>query len=205
MGRGEGRRKDGDPGGPGRDKIGVSIGAFLLLAYSLWPAAAECAGGRAPVLTDLWDHPRAIGTIAAGRSTIFFVCEADLEVCREGAVFFDSRAGEIEARGLGAALIFAGPPAGTREFVLRSKITQPVYIDPTGRIFGTLVEQKVLPALVLVDGKGRHLKTLYGGGESLEGNLGILLAQGSAKGRRWWLIVLPVAVAAAVLVPLVLN
>jgi hypothetical protein len=155
------------------------------------------------VLTDLWDSPHSLESICKGRSTVFFICDTELSVCREGAVFFDSRADEIEAHGMRAALIFAAQPAEVRDFVLRTNIGRPVYVDSGGRVFGTLLSDKVLPALVLVDGDCRHVRTLYGGGESLEGNIATLLGDGERGNRRLWLVLFAVAVVAVL--PLVLD
>lgn len=134
---------------------------------------------------------------------MFFICDTELSVCREGAVFFDSRTDEIEAHGFRAALIFTARPAEVRDFALRTGIHGQVYVDSGRRVFDTLLGQKVLPALVLVDGEGRHVRTLYGGGESLEGNISILLQDGEDRDRRWWLILIPIALAA--ILPFVLH
>jgi hypothetical protein len=155
------------------------------------------------VLTDLWDSPHRLADICRGRSTVFFVCDTELSLCREGAVFFDARADEIEARGLRAALIFTGQPAAVRDFALRAEVYHSVYVDSDLRVFDTLLDKKILPALVLVDGEGRHVKTLYGGGESLEGNISIMIDNGADRYRRWWLILIPVVVIAVL--PFVLS
>jgi hypothetical protein len=164
--------------------------------------APQCLAGPDLVVTDLWDSPHRLEDICGGRSTVFFICDTELGVCREGAVFFDARAEEIEAQDLGAVLIFTGQPADVRDFVLQAMIGQPVFVDHDRRVFSTLLSQQVLPALVLTDGEGRHVKTLYGGGESLEGNIDLLLKEDDG-GRRWWLVLIPVAVAA--LIPFLLD
>ena len=155
------------------------------------------------VLTDLWDSPHRLDDICDGRMTILFICDTELSVCREGAVFFDTRADVIEAEGLRAALVLTGQPAEARAFALRTRIDLPVFVDSGRQVFDKLLDQEVLPALVLTDGEGRHVRTLYGGGESLEGNIVILLEEGAGKSRRWWLILIPVALAA--LLPFVLS
>jgi hypothetical protein len=134
---------------------------------------------------------------------VFFICDIELSVCREGAVFFDSRAEEIEAHGLRAALILTAPPAEVRDFVLRTRIDRPVFVDSGRRVFETLLSEKILPALVLVDGEGKQVRTLYGGGESLEGNIAILLGESEHANRRWWPVLIAVAVAA--ILPFVLD
>lgn len=173
----------------------------LLLVACL--SGQQGAAGADLVLSDLWDSPHLLEDICNGRMTILFICDTELSVCREGAVFFDMRADEIEAEGLGAALVLTGPPADARAFALRTRIDQPVFVDSDRQVFDTLLDQEVLPALVLVDGEGRHVRTLYGGGESLEGNILILLEEGAGKGRRWWLILIPLALAAVL--PFVLS
>lgn len=159
-------------------------------------AAQSGAAGPDLVLTDLWDSPHRLDDICGGRATVLFICDTQSSVCREGAVFFDTRADEIEAEGLRAALVMIGQPAEARAFALKTGIDQPVFVDSDRRVFDALLDQEVLPALVLVDGEGRHVKSLYGGGESLEGNIAVLLDHGTGAGRRWWLVLVPIAVVA---------
>ena len=198
-GRGEGIIRDGYPLRPGEDK---TLARVLLLPVLFCSALIGCLlpqwSAAAPelVLTDLWDSPYRLQDICRGKATLFFVCDTELSICREDAVFFDTRADEIEASGLRAALIFTGSPAAVRDFALRAELYRSVYVDTDLAVFDTLLDKKVLPALVLVDGEGRHVRTLYGGGESLEGNIGILLASGEEGNRRWWLILIPVVVIA---------
>jgi hypothetical protein len=143
------------------------------------------------VLTDLWDSPHRLEDICNGRAMILFICDTELSVCREGAVFFDTRADAIESEGLRAILVLTGQPADARTFALTTGIGEPVYVDSERRVFGSLLDQEVVPALVLVDAGGRHVRTLYGGGESLEGNILLLLDEAAGKGSRWWLILIP--------------
>jgi hypothetical protein len=175
-----------------------------LLLFTL-PITAQAAAGPDMVLSDLWDSPHLLKAICAGRPTLFFVCDTEASVCREGAVFFDARADDIEAHGFRAALIFIGPPAEVREIVLRTGIAQPVYVDPERKVFGALLDEEILPALVLADGGGRHVRTMYGGGESLEGNIGVLLEEGGNKGGRWWLVMIAVVVTAAAVLVFVVD
>jgi hypothetical protein len=168
------------------------------------PCTAQAAAGEGVVLTDLWDSPYRLEDIGRDHPAILFICDIDLSVCREGAVFFDTRAGQIEERGFRAALIFLGRPADVREFALRTQLNLPIYIDSDRSVFNSLLGEKVLPALVLLDPGGRKVRTLYGGGESLEGNISALLQERPEPGRRWWLILIPVVVVAALL-PFVLS
>ena len=207
MGRGKAIGKDRYPCRP-RKTHAVSLVGQVLLALSclalLSPLFAPGAAAQTDlVFTDLWDSPHRLGAICDGRATILFVCDAELSVCREGAVYFDMKAEEIEAQDLGAALVLTGQPAEARAFALRTGIDHAIFVDSDRRVFETLLDQEVLPALVLVDGEGLHLKTLYGGGESLEGNIDILLDEARGKGPRWWLILIPIAVAA--LLPFLLS
>ncbi len=165
--------------------------------------AQQGVAGPDLVLADLWDSPHRLDDICNGKAAILFICDTGLAVCREGAVFFDTRAEEIEAKRLRAVLVIIARPAEARAFILKTGIDQPVFVDSDRRVFETLLDQDVLPALVLVDEEGRHVKTLYGGGESLEGNLLVMLDEGAGKGRRWWLILIPI-VAVAIL-PFVLS
>jgi hypothetical protein len=155
------------------------------------------------VVTDLWDSPHRLIDICDGRATIFFICDTQSSVCREGAVFFDTRADEIETEDLGTALLLVGEPAQARAFTLNTGIDQPVFVDSARRVFDTLLDQEVVPALVFLDGEGRHVRSLYGGGESLEGNIAVLLEEGRGNRRRWWLVLIPIAVAA--LLPFLLS
>jgi len=183
------------------------LGAILkgLIAVLLITCFAAQQGRAGPdlVLTDLWDSPHRLADICSARPTILFICDTQSSVCREGAVFFDTRADEIEAHGLEAVLVLVGQPARARAFALNTSIDQNVFVDSDRQVFGTLLDQEILPALVLVDKEGQHVRSLYGGGESLEGNIAILLEEGAGRGRRWWLILIPI-VAAAIL-PFILG
>jgi hypothetical protein len=207
MGRGKGVGKNRCPRRPGETETVASPNGIIpaLLWFFLVTCLFTQQGIAAPdlVLTDLWDGPHRLDDICDGRMTILFVCDTELSVCREGAIFFDTRADEIEAEGLRAALVLTGQPAEARAFALRTRIDLPVFVDSGRQVFDKLLHQEVLPALVLMDGEGQHVKTLYGGGESLEGNIIILIEEGVSKGRRWWLILIPIALAA--LLPFVLS
>ena len=178
---------------------------LVLLLFLTQPGPARAAEGPDIVLTDLWDGPHLLKDICGGRSTILYVCDTDAGICREGAVFFDARAKGIMAHGFQAVLIFIGTPADVRELVLSTGIVQPVYVDSGSRLFGGLVDEEILPALVLVDGDGRRIRTMYGGGESLDGNIAALLEESPHEGRKWWLVAIPVIAATAAVLVFVLN
>jgi hypothetical protein len=207
MGRCEGVGKNRCPRRPGEvEALGALRGIAAGLLYVLLIACFTTQGTIAApdlVLTDLWDSPHRLGGICGGRATILFICDIQYSVCREGAVFFDARADEIEARGRRAVLVLIGEPAEARAFALETGIDQPVFVDSKRHVFETLLDREVLPALVLLDGDGRLVRSLYGGGESLEGNIAILLDDGNAKSRKWWLVLIPIAVVA--ILPLVLG
>jgi hypothetical protein len=177
--------------------------ALLFLVIS--PAVTQAVEAPSMVLTDLWDGPHLLKDICGGRPTILYVCDTEASVCREGAVFFDARAKDIMAHGVQAILIFIGSPAGVRDLVITTGIIQPVYVDSGRRLFGGLLDEEILPALVLVDGDGRRIRTMYGGGESLDGNISMLLEERRHEGHRWWLIALPVVAAAAAVVIFIVN
>lgn len=169
------------------------------------PPFARAAEAPGVVLTDLWDGPHLLKDICGGRPTILYVCDTEASLCREGAVFFDAKANDIEAHGFQAVLIFIGKPSDVRELVLGTRIVQPVYVDSERGLFGGLLDEEILPALVLVDGDGRRIRTMYGGGESLDGNLAALLEGNRHDGRRWWLIAIPVVAAVAAVMVFVLD
>jgi hypothetical protein len=50
-------------------------------------------------------------------------------------------------------------------------LDNPVYLDEDGRVIDSMLDQEVLPALLLAAPDGTVLKTVYGGGESLAGNI----------------------------------
>jgi hypothetical protein len=118
---------------------------------------------------------RTLEGICAGRKTLIFFGDPDLITCREGAVYFDSKAGRIEARGIRPVCLFRGDPEAVRNYVLALHLEVPVYIDPEGKASDALFDQKALPAMALLDGNGNTLRTIYGGGQSLANNLEIMI------------------------------
>jgi hypothetical protein len=171
------------------------------------------ASGQTDVaLTDLWDAPIGLETICRGRDGLFFICDLDLTTCREGAIYFESRSNTVRQAGLKPGFIFVGSATGIRDAVLGMNLKIPVYIDAQGTVFGSILEDRILPAVVRTDTTGTVVDVLYGGGESLDENITALLVEQEAdqepeqegKGRRWWLILIPVAAVLAVL-PFVLE
>lgn len=162
-----------------------------------------CCAEPGIVLTDLMDTPHDLQSICRGRKALIFVCDLSLSTCREGAVYFDSRADMIKEEGILPLHVFVGSPPEIRDAVLTLGLKTAAYIDVEERIFGTLLDEKILPALVLLDGHGRVVETLYGGGESLDSNIRALVAGAEGSGRRWWLLLVPLAVLA--ILPFVLD
>lgn len=166
----------------------------------------------APALTDLWDAPVDLPRVCGGEATLLLICDPGVATCREGAVYFDSKAGMIRDEDVRPAIVLIGNPPDIRETVLDLDIRVPVYIDQRESVFGSILYQRILPALVLMDKDGRVLETMYGGGESLGGNIRTLIETGTGTetdaeeddGFNWWLIAVPVVVALAIL-PFVLD
>ena len=161
---------------------------------------SHCCANSDVVVSDLWDMPHDLHSICDGERTLLFVCDPKITTCREGAVHFDSQSRRIKARKIRPACIFTGSPREVRDAVLALDLSVPVYVGTDREVFGNLVDQKVLPAMVLLDRGGTVIKTLYGGGESLDYNLRILLEEESrGGGLRLLLILVPLAVIGAVL------
>lgn len=158
---------------------------LMSLVVLLWasPLFSSLFAAELPDLdvTDLWDYPRRLRSIAAEGSTLFFICDPDVKECREGAVFFDSRVTSIREAGFRPVLLFSGKPADVRSAVLKMGLDSPVYVDEHGRAIESMMEQEVLPALLLAEGSGEVLDVVYGGGESLAGNIEQILALHAAE------------------------
>ena len=181
------------------------IGLTLLITAQLSFAA--------PALTDLWDAAVDLPRLCAGDTTLLLVCDLDLATCREGAIYFDSKAGMIRDEEVRPVIVLIGDPAGIRETVLDLDIRVPVYIDQGESVYEGILDERILPALVLMDADGRVLETIYGGGDSLDGNIKTLIGSGietqtetqEDRGFSWWLIALPVVAAALAILPFVLD
>jgi hypothetical protein len=190
---------------PGEAEIASPARISFLLIIALWSAlgAGLCVAQSEVTLTDLWDAPHDLQAICKGQRTLLFVCDLELSTCREGAVYFDSKAGAIESRGIKPAHIFIGNPPEIREAVLAMDLGTAAYIDANKQVFAGLLDKEILPAIVLLDGDGSVIETRYGGGESLDGNIRAVLGEEDGGGRRWWLILIPVAVIA--ILPFVID
>lgn len=148
------------------------LAALCLLAGASAPLSSPSGADLADLeLTDLWDYSRSLRSILADGPTLFFICDPDVKECREGAVFFESRSRGIREAGIRPALIFRGRPPDVRSAVLKMGLDNPVYLDEDGRVIDSMLDQEVLPALLLAAPDGTVLKTVYGGGESLAGNI----------------------------------
>jgi hypothetical protein len=182
----------------------------LLIALALLATASPCQA--APELTDLLDAAVDLPRLCAGDTTLLLVCDPGLATCREGAVYLDSKAGTIREARVRPAIVLIGEPAAVRETVLDLDIRVPVYIDRNETVFGTVLAERVLPALVLMDADGQVLETIYGGGDSLDGNIKALIGTETVaqteipeeRGFNWWLIAVPVVAALAIL-PFVID
>lgn len=188
---------------------GLITAATCWLTVLLAAYPEHCLAGRDFVVKDLWDMPHNLESICDGQETLLFLCDLSISTCREGAVFFDNQADSIKAGGILPVCIFVGKPSNIRQAVLNLDLDLPAYIDEGGLIYENLLDQKVLPALVLLDGTGNVVRIVYGGGESLDHNLRIIMPTRSSedvdretgKSRRWrWIAVLASAVAVAVLI-----
>jgi hypothetical protein len=110
------------------------------------------------------------------------------------------------------AIVLLGDPAGIRQTVLDLNVRIPVFIDRSESVFGSILTERILPALVLMDAEGRVLDTIYGGGDSLDGNIKALIGTGTETptetveegGFNWWLVAVPVVAALAIL-PFVID
>jgi hypothetical protein len=149
----------------------------VLLVLIAGASRQLCYARPDTAVTDLWDMSHTLKSICDGRRTLVFLGDPDLITCREGAVYFDSKAGRVEARGIRPICLFIGDPEVVRNYVLALHLEIPVYIDPEGRAYEALFDQKVLPAMALLDGNGNVVRTIYGGGQSLANNLEIMLRE----------------------------
>lgn len=129
------------------------------------------------MLTDLWDAPHRLQDIGQGMPMLLFICDPKLETCREGAVYFETRSASIQANRIKPVCVFIGNPKYIREIVLALDLRLPVFIDKDDQVFHRLLDARVLPAMVLIDQDGTVAKTIYGGGESLDSNLRLLLQE----------------------------
>jgi hypothetical protein len=164
------------------------------------PAGAEEQAGEAAdiIVTDLLDQPFQIKAVAAGTPTLLFVCDPALIKCREGAVYFDTQAARIAAGKIKPVCIFLASADAARSAAARLDLAVPVYVDSSRAIPRALLGQEILPAMVLLDGKGKTQRIALGGGESLDSNLTRMLKPHEP---RWRLlsVLIPLAVFAIIL------
>jgi hypothetical protein len=131
--------------------------------------------GRDLIITDLWDQPLGLKDVCKGRETLLLVCDPATVDCREGAVYLDSRTAWIRAQGAEPACLFIGSPPEIRDVALALDLGMPIYIGSRQDVLGGLIGQKVLPAILVLGPDGSVARTVYGGGESLDNNLRIVL------------------------------
>jgi hypothetical protein len=165
---------------------GFRAAAALLLFFALAAPALPGPGAAAGELpdvevTDLWDYPENLLSIVAEGTTLVFICDPGVKECREGAVFIDSRARSIREAGARPVMLLRGAAADVRSAALDMHLDTPIYIDEAGDAIDGILDQEILPALILVSPDGTVLDTVYGGGESLAGNIEEILRRGSAE------------------------
>jgi hypothetical protein len=157
-------------------KRGVTLRAAVLLLA----VAAVCSTALATELpdlevTDLWDYPENLRDIVARGNTLFFICDPEVKECREGAVFIETRESSIYEAGLKLVLLFQGAPAEVRRAALDMDLDSDIYIDEDGQVIDAILDEGILPAILLVSQDGTVLDAVYGGGESLAGNIDQIL------------------------------
>lgn len=186
----------------------VFMAAVMLAAVLAASGEPGLAAGRY-VVQDLWDIPHTLESICNGREVLLLLCDLTTLTCREGAVYFDSQSDNIKAASVRPICVFIGKPIDVRQAVLNLDLKTPVYIDEAGLIYENLLDQKVLPALILLNETGSLERVVYGGGESLDHNLRTVMPvrtgeevdAGPVRSRRWlWVTVLVSAAAIAALI-----
>jgi hypothetical protein len=152
--------------------------------------------------------PLTLGSVCNGKQTLLFVCDLGLQQCREGAVYFDTQAQAIRDRGFQPGCLFIGRPDEVRRYALALDLDVPVYVDTEAKVFRDVLDQRIMPVLMLLDGDGHLVRSVYGGGESLDHNVSLILEpeRGTEpgpelSGRKWlWLAIGAAAVVALVLI-----
>lgn len=170
----------------------------LACCVALLHACAYAEDPESPadiVIADLLDRPVQLRALPAGEPVLLFVCDPALTKCREGAVHFDSQVERIEKRGIRPVCVLLASPQDAREAALRMELHVPVFVDSARAIPKTLIRQEVLPAMVLLDGKGNVAKIMLGGGESLDGNLTAMLE--TRNGHHWLVLSILITLAAS--------
>ncbi len=166
----------------------LSIIALLLLLFpqNLFATETDLSNFA---LVDLWDNSHKISEISQGKTLLIYLCKPELSECREGAIYFESLAFRIRAKGAEPICVFLGKPEQVRDVAVDLGLRMPVFIDPSGSFFGAALDQRILPALIAIDTKGRRIATVYGGGDALATNLDVILAKIS-RDHKWLLITL---------------
>jgi hypothetical protein len=154
----------------------IKTAASLLVALGVFMPAlpgSDLSAAELPDLEvkDLWDYPESLRAIVARGTTLFFICDPGVKECREGAVFIENRASSIREAGLRPVLLLRSSGPDVRSAALEMDLDTPIYIDEDGHVIGSMLSQDVLPALLLASPDGTIIDTVYGGGESLAGNL----------------------------------
>ena len=145
---------------------------FTLLAAAIALSTPVGAGDLPDLdVTDLWDYPENLRAIVADGTTLFFICDPKVKECREGAVFIENRTPGITGAGAKLVMLFRGGAAEVRRAALDMDLDSDIYIDEDGHVIDALLDEDILPALVLVSSDGTVLEAVYGGGESLAGNI----------------------------------
>ncbi len=163
---------------------GKSLPLLILLAL-LGPAipGSDAPAAELPDLevTDLWDYSESLSGIVGEGMTLFFICDPQVKECREGAVFIENRAPSIREAGVRPVLLLRGSGPAVRNAALEMDLNTPIYIDGDGRVMDSMLDQDILPALLLVSHDGTIIETVYGGGESLAGNLERILMRAAPE------------------------
>ncbi|MFZ1947380.1 MAG: hypothetical protein WAW06_07510 [bacterium] len=185
----------------------ATLGAALAAAL-WWPEPARASGSGSVetgqiVLSDRWDMPVTLSAIPAGKPTLVMVCDPSQIRCREAAVYFDAQAERIAARKIRPACILVAPREEAASAAQKMGLAVPFYVDSSGSVVSRLLGQQVLPALLLLDGKGRVVRVATGGGEALEGNVALMLESRAGRGR--WIVAALAAVALVALALLAAN
>ncbi len=165
----------------------ATIFIAIIIAFAGY-ASADQSGLNDLAVTDLWDVPHRLGEISAGRVLVIYFCKPEVEECREGAVYFDSQATRITAAGAKPICVFTGSPERIRDLALNLDLEIPIYVD-SGLIYQQVLEQKIVPAIIVFDRSGQKTIILYGGGESLATNLDSILGKISPHSRSYILVV----------------
>lgn len=180
-----------------------STAALAAAAWSADPPAGNAAGDAAStgrvVITDPWNMPVALNMVPAGTPTLLFVCDPSERMCREGAVYFDSRRGRIKEKKIKPVLVLVGSREAAGEAASRMSLSLPVYVDAGRTVTSKLIGQDITPALILLDGKGNLVKVIPGGGETLDNNISVMLDARPGGHRLAYVILAALVAAGAVL------